>query len=202
MAQQGLSQPPLSSSTSENPVVAIGRKVKSVLTSHQRPSIRILRESSSIGEPRRAPASNGIVEKSLPFLPHEKAQGPKSRTELNEHSAAHEKNTFAGIRNRTGDAIRSLFGREEDPTNDQSFEHEYDTDTVDLLDVVGKYDHARFNEQTDSLQIQKCLHFLPSRMSKIHFLFPLWEEFSTVGLPTEFRSALKRLAWLTRSKFC
>ena len=148
MTQQGSSQPPPSSLTTENPIVAVGRKVKSVLSSHQRPSIRILRESSSTGEPRRAPASNGIVEKPLPPLPpHEKAQGPRGRAELDEHSAADEKHTFAngftGIRNRTGNAIRSLFGREEDPTNDQYFEHEYDTDTVDLLDVVGKYELAR-----------------------------------------------------------
>jgi hypothetical protein len=76
------------------------------------------------------------------MLPHGKAQGPGSRAELPEHYAAPAKektlaNRFANSRNRAGAAIRSLFGREENLTDDESFEHEYDPDTVDLLDVVG-----------------------------------------------------------------
>jgi hypothetical protein len=76
------------------------------------------------------------------MLPHGKAQGPESRAELPEHYAAPAKektlaNRFANSRNRAGAAIRSLFGREENLTDDESFEHEYDPDTVDLLDVVG-----------------------------------------------------------------
>lgn len=50
MAQPGPSQPAASSPTTENPIVAAGRKVKSALTSRQRPSVRILRDSSSTAE--------------------------------------------------------------------------------------------------------------------------------------------------------
>jgi len=49
MAQPGPSNPPPSSPT-ENPIVAAGRKVKSALISRQRPSVRILRDSSSATE--------------------------------------------------------------------------------------------------------------------------------------------------------
>lgn len=126
MDQPGSSQHPPTSSTTTNPVVAVGRKVKSVLSTHQRPSVRILRERSSTGE-------------------------PSPRAELAEHHAAHEEvsrapskgnsfaNRFADARNRAGAAIRSTFGKEENSTDDVSFEHEYDSDTVDLLDVVGMY---------------------------------------------------------------
>ena len=152
MDQPGSSQPP-PSSTTENPVVAVGRKVKSVLSTNQRPSVRILRGPSSTGEPRRVPVSKGTAEKLAPHLsPHGKAQGPESRAELAEHNAAHAEayraptkvnafaNRFAEAQNRAGAAIQSLFSREENFTDDESFEHEYDPDTVDLLDVVGMYD--------------------------------------------------------------
>ncbi len=152
MDQPGPSQPPPSSSMTDNPVVAVGRKLKSVLGSHQRPSVRIVRESSSTGEPRRVPVSRGIAEKSAPHLsPHGRAQGPESRAELAEYNASHAEaypapskettfaNRLANARNRAGAIIRSLFGREENVTDDESFEHEYDPDTVDLLDVMGMY---------------------------------------------------------------
>lgn len=175
MDQRGLSQPPPSSSTTENPVVAVGRKVKSVLSTHQRPSVRILREPVSIGEPRLVPVSKGIAAKLAPRLsPYGRAQRPDSRVESAEQYAAHAEasratskestfaNHFADARNRTVAAIRSLVSHEEDFTNDESFEDEYDPDTVDLLDVVGTYDQTQSSrERTDSLQTQKYLHFLP-----------------------------------------
>ena len=120
MEQPRSSQPPPSSST-ENPIVAVGRKVKSVLSTNQRPSVRILRGPPSTGEPRRMPPSNGIGEKSV--LPS------KENTSTNR---------FAGARNRAGASFRSLFGREETVTHDESF-NEYDSDTVDLMDVIGMY---------------------------------------------------------------
>jgi len=49
MSQPGPSQAPPSSPT-PNPIVAAGRKVKSALTSRQRPSVRILRDSTSATE--------------------------------------------------------------------------------------------------------------------------------------------------------
>ena len=107
------SQPPPSSSKAENPVVALGQKVKAVLSTSQRPSVRILRGSSSTGEPRRVPVSKSVPEKPVPA------------------------NLFADARNRAGAAIRSLFGSDENVTRGESFEHEYDTDTVDLMDVMG-----------------------------------------------------------------
>jgi len=153
MDRPGSSQPlPLSSAT-ENPVVAAGRKVKAVLSTHQRPSVRILHEPLSTGEPRRVLVPKGITEKLAPHIsPHGDVHGPQSRAELAEHYAAHAEayraspkqnasaNRFAVARNLAGAAILSLFGREENFTNDKSFEHEYDPDTVDLLDVVGMYD--------------------------------------------------------------
>jgi hypothetical protein len=130
MDQPGPSQPPPSSSTTKNPIVAVGRKVKSVLNSHQRPSVRILREPSSLGEPRRVPVSTHVA-------------GYRDQLKENVFS-----NRFADARNRAGASIRSLFSREEGVIDDESFEHEYDPDTVDLLDVVGMYDQT-------SLQVSK-----------------------------------------------
>ncbi|KAI9687967.1 MAG: hypothetical protein M1822_002049 [Bathelium mastoideum] len=49
--------PPNSASTSANPVTAVGRKVKSVLSTHQRPSVRILREPSSNDVPSQTPTA-------------------------------------------------------------------------------------------------------------------------------------------------
>lgn len=59
---------PAASSTTENPIVAVGRKVKSLLSTSDRPSIRIVR-----GTPG--------TEKPLPPLPpHEKEQEPEKKT--------------------------------------------------------------------------------------------------------------------------
>jgi hypothetical protein len=65
MDQPVSSQPPPSSSATvlrsvQKPVVAVGRKVESVLSTQQRPSVRILREPSSTGEPGHVPVSKGI----------------------------------------------------------------------------------------------------------------------------------------------
>jgi hypothetical protein len=49
---------------------------------------------------------------------------------------------FAGARNRAGSVVQSIFGRGEiSVEDDKPFENEneYDTSTVDLLDVMGKY---------------------------------------------------------------
>jgi hypothetical protein len=120
MDQPGSSQPPPSSSATvlrsvQKPVVAVGRKVKSVLSTQQRPSVRILRETSPTRQPRHVPVSEDIA----------KENGVASR--------------FTDARNRTGAAIRSLLSREEHYTDDESFENEYDPDTVDLMDVMGLY---------------------------------------------------------------
>lgn len=146
MAQSGPSQPPPAESTTENPIVAVGRKVKSVLGSHQQPSVRIQRGPST-GKSRRVAASKGDAEK---YGSHGRAQGPESRADLAGQSAAHagttssrentSANRFSGPQNR----IRSWFSRKEDSTEDESIEHEYDPDTVDLLDVMGKQDQPGF----------------------------------------------------------
>ena len=88
------------------------------------------------------PISRGNAEELAPHLsPHEKAHGTESRAELAQHHAAHaEANRFTNARNRARAAYLSLIGREENSADDESFEHEYDPDTVDLLDVVGMYD--------------------------------------------------------------
>jgi len=109
-----LSQGPPSSSTTENPIVAVGRKVKSVLSTSQRPSIRIVHESIGTGK-RFAPA-----------------QGSESRAEPNVSGNAN-------FLNRVGSSVRSLFGSKENTTEEEFSKDEYDPDTVDLLDVVGMY---------------------------------------------------------------
>ncbi|CZR61569.1 related to ahmp1 protein [Phialocephala subalpina] len=109
MAQPGYSQP--SPPTTDNPIVAVGRKVKSTLSSHQQPSIRILRESSSAGKSRHVAAPQGDADK---YGPHGRTQGSESRAELGEPSTARAatssapstENTFssrfAGMRSRFG----------------------------------------------------------------------------------------------------
>lgn len=126
MAQPNSSEPPPSPSTTQNPIVAVGRKVKSVLSSHQRPSVRILRESSS-SRKSRVPASKTKSEKS-----------------------------------------GSRFGRGDNIADDESFEHEYDPDTVDLLDVVGMYDQARIQANRLTLYRPGSIYaFYPHQCPKL-----------------------------------
>jgi hypothetical protein len=144
MDQPGSSElsPPLEATA--NPVVAVGRKVKSMLTSHQRPSVRIQR-----GGARPVPATQDFAEKPLPQLP---PRGPDSSTDSMARDAAQtdtsadlsRQNTFAsrfaGARARAGSTVQSLFSRDRSSAQeDKPFENEdeYDTSTVDLLDVMG-----------------------------------------------------------------
>jgi hypothetical protein len=148
MAQPGPSQLPPSSSATvlrsvQKPVVAVGRKVKSVLTTQQRPSVRILREPSSTREPRRVPVSKSIA----------KGNGIASR--------------FADARNHTGAAIRSLLSPVEHFTDDESFENEYDPDTVDLMDVVGMYNQRSLKASKLTLcRPRSSYTFYPHQCSK------------------------------------
>ncbi|KAH8816713.1 hypothetical protein F5884DRAFT_842228 [Xylogone sp. PMI_703] len=114
-----------SSSTTDNPVVAVGRKVKSVLSTHQRPSVRILRESPSTPRSHQVPVARGVVEPSLP---------PPQTHEKNSRKTSFS-DRFATFRNRATSAIRSPFS-DDDSHYDVSLDHEYDADTVDLLDCV------------------------------------------------------------------
>lgn len=142
MAAPSSSQPPAEESTTDNPVVAVGRKVKSVLSTHQRPSVRILRGKST-GTHRRMPVSKATAEKLKPHLKHHaRAHGPEGREELAEHYAPHAEahdNASTGNRfSRIGSSIRSIFGDDKHEANhDGAYEDEFDADTVDLLDVVG-----------------------------------------------------------------
>lgn len=147
MAQQGLPQSSPSSSTTENPIVAVGRKVKSVLGTHQRPTIRIHRDSSSTAESRNVPATRDFSEKhTSTSLPPGSTQ--QSRTGLSEQSATQAANQpLPPQGNAFTNRFRSLFGRGEYSTKPESYEHEYDPDMVDLLDVVGMYNHTGFWEK-------------------------------------------------------
>ena len=110
MAQRLPQQQTLPSTTEdENPVVAFGRKIKSVFSSHQRPSIRIQRGLSSTTVTVPLPRSEDVSEK------------PNRRN--------------ASFANRFA-AIRSLFAPDNDSANDRSYD-DCDLDT-DLLDVVGE----------------------------------------------------------------
>jgi hypothetical protein len=150
------SQPLPPPSTTGNPVMAVGRKVKSIFSSHQRPSIRILRNTS---EPGLVPATQDFAEKPLPPLPSRgNAHGSESSAEYAANDVApgelalplSRQNTFAsrfaGARNRAGSIVQSIFGRGENSgQDDKPFENEneYDTSTVDLLDVMGMYTKPR-----------------------------------------------------------
>lgn len=144
MAHQGSPQSSPSSSTTENPIVAVGRKVKSVLTTHQRPTIRIYRDSSN-AESRNVPSARDFSEKSTSTpLPHGSTQ--QNRTGLSEQSVTQAANhPLPSQGNAFTNRFRSLFGRGEYSKEPESYEHEYDPDMVDLLDVVGMYSHTSFS---------------------------------------------------------
>jgi hypothetical protein len=124
MARVGPSQPSSPSPTTENPVVAVGRKLKADLRKHQRPTIRIYRDSSS--NDKLAASPRGTAQQI------HTGQHGDSATQPAAHSLPSNNNSFS---NR----IRSLFGSSEASTNDEPHSHEYDHDMVDLLDVVGMY---------------------------------------------------------------
>lgn len=105
------------------------------------------------------PVSKATAEKLKPHLKHHaRAHGPEGREELAEHYAPHAEshanassgNRFTDARNRIGSSIRSLFGDDKHDTDeDESYEHEYDPDMVDLLDVVGMYIQLHRRALTD-----------------------------------------------------
>jgi hypothetical protein len=150
MDQPVSAQPPPSSSTTANPVVAVGRKVKSIFSSQQQPSIRIRRESAATGQLRRPPVSQDFAEKPLPQLPTAvTAQGPESQAGLAPYNdipweAPTTPKRERGFSNRLF-AVRSraesIFRRPENVRdgNNESSEDCYNTETVDLLDVMGMH---------------------------------------------------------------
>lgn len=162
MAQQGSLQSSQSPSTTENPIVAVGRKVKSVLSTHQRPTIRIYRDSTSNTESHKVPVTRDFSEKpASASLPLGNAQ--QSREDIPEQSAPQAAvHPLPSQGNAFINRFRSLFGRGEHSTAPESYEHEYDPDMVDLLDVVGMYDRtgASLNRLT------------PFRPRNIYTLYP------------------------------
>jgi hypothetical protein len=106
------------------------------------------------------PAAQDFAEKPLPELPpHGTAPRSESDAEFAAHDAAQTEssptlsrqntlaNRFAGARNRAGSVVQSIFGRVENSAEDDKpfeNENEYDTSTVDLLDVMGMYTQPRF----------------------------------------------------------
>jgi hypothetical protein len=125
MARASPLQPSSPSPTTENPVVAVARKVKADLRKHQQPTIRIYRDSAS--NDKRAPSPRGTAQQ-VPT-----GQNGDSATQPAANPLPSNNNTFS---NR----MRSLFGSSKVSTSDESDSHEYDNDMVDLLDVVGMYD--------------------------------------------------------------
>lgn len=97
-------------STTDSPLVAVGRKVKSVLGTHQQPSVRIIRDPPST---RHVKATHEEPSSSAP------GQSPASTS------------YFA--------SLRSFFGSKDESPVERTQNDEYDEDTVDLLDVVGQY---------------------------------------------------------------
>lgn len=113
MALQASQQPPESTSAAtDNPIAAVGKKVKSALSSRNQPSIRIQRQSSP---------SERYTEKPLPHLP------PQSQ---------HPAGNFAAETSFTG-RLKSLFNREEHSNDSVLYDQHEDDSYVDLLDVVG-----------------------------------------------------------------
>jgi len=161
MSHPGSSRPPsqppprTSISAAENPVeavVAAGRKVKSIFVSRNQPSVRILRGNSSTGQPRRRAVSQNIEEKPLPPLPPlENEQGPESHVQSNPNEGSNRSTS------RLNGVFQSIFGRrEKQHTDEYAFEKDcYDSDTVDLLDVVGTYFPHSFSTLSNISQTQK-----------------------------------------------
>lgn len=128
MDQSGSSEAPSWTSTTGNPIAAVGRKVKSVLSSSNQPSIRIFRDSSAHGKSRRK----------LTTSEKRSATGPQA-SNLSSATPEGKGNSFA---NR----FRSRF-RHDDSDTDEWHEHEYDQETVDLLDVVGMYSETKSKKE-------------------------------------------------------
>ncbi|RDW80259.1 hypothetical protein BP6252_04897 [Coleophoma cylindrospora] len=201
MDRPASSHPVPAPATTENPVVAVGRKVKAALSTHQRPSVRILREPSS---PRRGPSSQGVAEKSASSnLPSQgNSHEPQSNARLGEHDAAQANassapsnpnpsgNRLADARTRAGAAMRSMFGREETESDDESFEHEYDTETVDLLDCVD----PEVSTLSTLTNVQNSL-FVPSlgRILDRRATYTLSPRYRDAGTIDKLKASVKRL---------
>lgn len=117
MARANPLQPSSPSLATGKPVVANGKKTKLDPRKHQQPSVRIYRDS----------ASNYKHAQQIGTDQHGDAAAPATT-----HSSPSNDNSFAG-------RIRSLFGSAKSTTDAEPSKHEYDIDTVDLLDVVGMY---------------------------------------------------------------
>lgn len=129
MEQRSSSAAPASKPTTENPIVAVGRKVKSALSSSlNQPSVRIYRSSSTLSYPRPPTANTSGRQDARPYAQMDFAEGGNGQTKYNEKE---EGNGFAS-------RLRKRFSRE-DRNKEDPYENEYDTDTVDLLDVMGIY---------------------------------------------------------------
>lgn len=113
MADVNTQQPEAPATTTSNPIVAVGRRVKSALISHQQPSIRIQRDYAD------APTSGDLSEKSIPQGESENDLTPKET-------------------NLSG-RLASMFSRSKESNTQGYAANDYDSDTVDLLDVVGMY---------------------------------------------------------------
>lgn len=148
MDHAGSSKPLPSTPESENPVVAVGRKVKSILTPgpRQQPSVRILRvpqqgntrEPEAAAEKRVAPGGSQRPAQYGQTAKYDAAYPEAHRAATRESTSS---GRFSDARNRAGSVIRSVFNREEEPAEaaHDTYRHDcYDPDTVDILDVVGK----------------------------------------------------------------
>jgi hypothetical protein len=107
------------------------------------------------------PFSKGIAEKL--HLPHGNTQGPGRRAELEESNVAHAEASRPPLKGKSfASRFRSLFGREENNTDNEFFRDEYDADTVDLLDVMGLYDQPN----------RKAVELTLCRPGSVHFIYP------------------------------
>ncbi|KAL9113724.1 MAG: hypothetical protein Q9227_002169 [Pyrenula ochraceoflavens] len=95
-------QTPPSETTTENPVVAVGRKVKSVLSTHQRPSVRIRRVAPPTRTAEQDPARLPSREKAY-----------NSGTHASSASANVSTSRFSQARSRVAAGLGSLFGHPE-----------------------------------------------------------------------------------------
>ena len=118
MAQPTEKPLPPTPPTTENPVLALGRKVKSAFISDQEPSIRIRRELSLPGARNVNPPQD---------IPEKHTEGPGPGAAPSDSTAS---NGFTG-------RLRSIFGRQDGSKDSRSDEQDYDNDMVDLLDVLG-----------------------------------------------------------------
>jgi len=195
MASPGSTQPPIAPSRTENPIVAVGRRVKSALSSQQEPSVQIQRGASSSRSHSKA-----LTEK-LHFSHH----GPERRLGRGQLDATDSDGSpppvppkdnvhathSADVSKQTGKSFWSRSHRDQNVTNEKSRQDNYDRETVDLLDVMD----PEVSTLSTLTNVQNSL-FVPSlgRLVNRRATYKLDDDASEESRVDKIKASLKRIA--------